>query len=125
MEVYQWLLRKNNFEVSDTGYFVYVNGQRDKEAFDAKLEFDVNIIPYNGRADWVDDVLPKIKNCLMSDDIPKSGQACEYCEYRESAGNAFKDFVLSKKVTNEKKTPKKKVKETEESEDEKLTKSLF
>lgn len=28
MEVYQWLLRKNGFEVSDTGYFVYANAQK-------------------------------------------------------------------------------------------------
>lgn len=97
MEVYQWLLRKNNFEVSNTGYFVYVNGQRDKEAFDAKLEFDVNIIPYTGNADWVDEVLPKIKSCLVSPKIPKSGQGCEFCEYRESAGKAFKDSVMSLK----------------------------
>jgi len=40
MEVYQWLFRQKGFKVSDTGYFVYVNGRKDKEAFDAKLEFD-------------------------------------------------------------------------------------
>ena len=37
MEIYQWLFRKNGFKVSDTGYFVYCNGNTDKEAFDAKL----------------------------------------------------------------------------------------
>jgi len=46
MEVYQWLLRQNGFKVSDTGYFVYVNGKRDKESFDGKLEFDVTLITY-------------------------------------------------------------------------------
>ena len=30
MEVYQWLFRQNNFKVSDTGYFVYANGKRDR-----------------------------------------------------------------------------------------------
>ena len=45
MEFYQWLLRKNGFKVSDTGYFVYCNGRRDREAFDGKLEFDIKIIP--------------------------------------------------------------------------------
>lgn len=34
MEIYQWLLRKNGYKVSDTGYFVYCNGKTDKEAFD-------------------------------------------------------------------------------------------
>src|SRR3989338_4560755 len=28
MEMYQWLFRRNGFEVSDTGYFVYVNGKK-------------------------------------------------------------------------------------------------
>ncbi len=27
MEMYQWLIRKNGFPVSDTGYFVYANGK--------------------------------------------------------------------------------------------------
>src|SRR3989344_5692045 len=29
MEVYQWLFRQNGFKVSDTGYFVDVNGKTD------------------------------------------------------------------------------------------------
>ena len=37
MEIYQWLFRNNNFNVSDTGYFVYCNGNKDKKAFDKKL----------------------------------------------------------------------------------------
>ena len=44
MEVYQWLLRHNDLKVSDTGYFVYANGKRDREAFDGKLEFDIKLI---------------------------------------------------------------------------------
>lgn len=95
MEIYQWLLKHNDLNVSDTGYFVYVNGQRDREAFDAKLEFDVNIIPYTGKSDWIDDVLMRIKKCLDSDEIPGEGGDCEYCAYRTNAGNAFKKHVLA------------------------------
>jgi hypothetical protein len=50
MEIYQWLFRKKGFPVSDTGYFVYVNGRKDKEAFDGKLEFDVTLIPHVGKS---------------------------------------------------------------------------
>src|SRR3989339_1625203 len=53
MEIYQWLFRKNNFKVSDIGYFVYCNGDTDKNAFDGKLEFKVKIIPYTGNDSWV------------------------------------------------------------------------
>ena len=49
MEIYQWLLRQNGFKVSDVGYFVYANGRKDKEAFDAKLEFDVVVLDYKGK----------------------------------------------------------------------------
>ncbi|MDO8579697.1 MAG: PD-(D/E)XK nuclease family protein, partial [bacterium] len=48
MEVYQWLFRRAGFKVSATGYFVYVNGRKDKEAFDGKLEFDVTLIAHSG-----------------------------------------------------------------------------
>lgn len=81
MEVYQWLLRHNNFTVSATGYFVYCNGQTDRAAFDGKLEFNVKIIPYTGSDEWVEPTLSKIKACLMSDTIPAAHADCDYCRY--------------------------------------------
>ena len=84
MEVYQWLLRKNGFEVSDTGYFVYCNGDSDKEAFDGKLEFDIKLIPYTGNDNWIENTLLNARECLESDEIPKSGVECDYCSYREA-----------------------------------------
>jgi len=81
MEVYQWLLRKNGFKVSNTGYFVYCNGKTDREAFDGKLEFDVKLIPYKGDDSWIEKTLREIKKCLMSDSVPKSSEGCDYCRY--------------------------------------------
>ena len=88
MEVYQWLLRRNGFGVSDTGYFVYANGQTDREAFDGKLEFEVKIIPYTGNDGWVEPILHKIKECLDEKKIPAAGAECDYCRYREAVGKA-------------------------------------
>ena len=85
MEVYQWLLRKNDFTVSDTGYFVYCNGKTDRQAFDAKLEFDVVILPYTGNDDWIDGALTQMKDCLDQEKLPNKGTDCDYCEYRLSA----------------------------------------
>jgi PD-(D/E)XK nuclease superfamily len=85
MEFYQWLLRKNDFNVSDTGYFVYCNGRRDAEAFDGKLEFDIKIIPYVGDTEWLENVIMEAKKCLMSDDIPEAGFDCDYCDYRKAS----------------------------------------
>ena len=88
VEVYQWLLRHNGFNVSDTAYFVYCNGDSDKEAFDAKLEFNIKIIPYKGSDHWIDNVLFKIKEALVADAIPQSGEDCDYCKYRQAAFEA-------------------------------------
>ena len=85
MEFYQWLLRKNGFTVSDTGYFVYANGRRDLEAFDSKIEFDMKIIPYTGSDDWVEDALMAAKECLSGDTVPEAHADCDYCTYRKAA----------------------------------------
>ncbi len=84
IEVYQWLLRQNDFKVSDTGYFVYCNGRADKEAFDKKIEFDIAVIPYQGNDSWIEKTLFDIKKCLVSDIIPESGHDCDYCKYRQA-----------------------------------------
>ncbi len=84
MEIYQWLFRKNGFKVSDTGYFVYCNGNTDKEAFDGKLEFEIKLLPYIGDTSWVEQTIADAIDCLKSDKIPESGEDCEYCQYREA-----------------------------------------
>lgn len=85
MEVYQWLFRKNGFKVSRTGYFVYCNGNTDKEAFDGKLEFDVKIIPYEGDDSWVEGAIHNIHKCLKNNVLPESGPDCDFCKYRDAA----------------------------------------
>jgi len=84
MEIYQWLLRKNGYKVSDTGYFVYCNGRTDVEAFDGKLEFDVTLVPYAGNDSWMEKTIFDIHKCLNSDKIPKADSDCDYCSYVES-----------------------------------------
>ncbi|MBI4993649.1 PD-(D/E)XK nuclease family protein [Candidatus Wolfebacteria bacterium] len=86
VEVYQWLFRQNGFKVSDIAYFVYCNGLTDREAFDAKLEFDVKVIPYNGDDSWVEGILKDIKKCLKDDKLPESGRDCDYCAYFKARG---------------------------------------
>jgi hypothetical protein len=87
MEIYQWLMRRNGFSVSDTGYFVYCNGRADKEAFDSKLEFDIKLIPYVGDDSWVDSALVSAKLCLDGSLSPASSD-CDFCNYREAAAEA-------------------------------------
>ncbi len=85
MEIYQWLFRQNDFDVSTTGYFVYCNGKTDREAFDGKLEFDIDLIPYVGDDSWIDQALIDIKKCLMQNKPPKPDAKCDYCAYRKAS----------------------------------------
>lgn len=91
MEIYQWLFRQNNFKVSSTGYFVYVNGRRDAAAFDARLEFDLKLIPYQGDDAWVAPVLLKVKECLMAEVPPEADSNCDFCLYRDHAAAALRN----------------------------------
>jgi hypothetical protein len=84
MEVYQWLLRRKGFVVENRGYFVYVNGRKDREAFDGRLEFDVQLLPYDGSDDWVEEAVQYAHDCLMDDEIPDIAEDCEWCDYIES-----------------------------------------
>jgi CRISPR/Cas system-associated exonuclease Cas4 (RecB family) len=88
IEVYQWLLRQNDFTVNDTGYFVYTNGRFDLDGFNDRLEFLTKVIPYTGDASWVEPTLIKMKQC-MDGDMPPVGKAamggdCDYCLYARS-----------------------------------------
>ncbi|MEA3293095.1 MAG: PD-(D/E)XK nuclease family protein [Patescibacteria group bacterium] len=84
MEIYQWLLLQNGYNVSNTGYFVYCNGISDAKAFDKKLEFRVNLIPYTGDSSWVEKTLFDIYKCLNSNKVPESNSDCDYCNYIKS-----------------------------------------
>ncbi|MDP3947393.1 MAG: PD-(D/E)XK nuclease family protein [bacterium] len=85
MEIYQWLFRRNGFNVADVGYFVYANGQKDRAAFDGRLEFEVQIIPYKGNDGWVEDAIMRAKKVLMKDALPDMSPTCEHCAYRAVA----------------------------------------
>lgn len=101
MEVYQWLLRRNGHAVSDTGYFVYVNGKKDAEAFDGKLEFEVTLIPHRGSDGWIEGLLLKIKECLDGP-LPAPSAVCEFCHYRKLSAEAAIIAAGGKVKTKEK-----------------------
>ncbi len=113
METYQWLLRKNGFKVSSVGYFVYVNGRLDAEAFDGKLEFSVKLIPYEGDTAWIEPTLIKAKACLMSEEVPVAHEECDYCRYRFAVARAESHGGKRETLHSEEKLPKKVVKKAE------------
>jgi len=100
MEIYQWLFKQNGYKVSATGYFVYVNGKTDREAFDGKLDFDITIIPYTGKTDWIEKEIFGMKECLDLPNAPEADPDCDYCNYRKSAGEEL--LKLAKLEKNKK-----------------------
>lgn len=87
MEFYQWLIRKNDLSVSNTGYFVYCNGVTDSDMFDNKLDFEVTLIAYEGDDGWVEQAVRDAHACLNSNDIPSASEDCDYCRYRSDVGD--------------------------------------
>lgn len=96
LEIYQWLLRRRGFKVSDTGYWVYANASRDKKAFDGTLEFEVTLIAHKGNTDWVEETLKEIKKCLDNDELPLKSPDCDYCSYRDAAGTVLQKYEKGK-----------------------------
>jgi hypothetical protein len=84
MEIYQWLFRQAGFPVSNTGYFLYVNGSKTGGFYDETggvMRFSTTLIAYEGDDSWVDAAVDMALACLESESIPTSGQDCDNCRY--------------------------------------------
>lgn len=97
MGIYQWLLEKNGFKVSQTGYFVYANALKDQDSFGDSLFFETTLVPCEGDNAWIDDAIKAIKTTLDSDALPPVGQTCEYCAYREASGKKLQAVYYANK----------------------------
>ncbi|MFM8335704.1 MAG: PD-(D/E)XK nuclease family protein [Opitutaceae bacterium] len=84
IEIYQWLLRQNSFQVSSTAYWVYANGDATAVRFDATLRFRMTLIPYEGSDKWVEEHIRAAKECLMRETPPVASEKCPYCAFAAS-----------------------------------------
>ena len=87
MEVYQWLLRQNKFDVASVGYFVFARVDKGKGFGDgiASLAFDLFVEPLVGDDSWVEQALMSARKTLDEPKAPDSTPACDYCNYRRAA----------------------------------------
>lgn len=95
--VYRWLLEQNGFEVEEIGHLVYANASKDEPSFDNKLVFETTLIPVATDVTWIEPTLADIKACLDQKGLPKYGQDCEYCQYREAAGRKLQAVHFANK----------------------------
>ena len=49
----------------------------------AKLEFDITLIPHIGDDSWVESKIKEAYECLMNDKLPNPSLDCDYCTYRK------------------------------------------
>ena len=89
MDIYVHILRKMNFKVSDTAYFYVCNGDRNYESFNSKLNFTINLVPYQTNTSWIDKKIVEMKQTLESESVPQINKSCEKCMFL----NAGKDFI--------------------------------
>jgi len=81
VELYQWLLRQRGLPVSDQAWFVYANGQKNRDLFDGTLHFDISLIPYEGNTDWVVPTLQNMHRILNKDSLPAAAASCKLCSF--------------------------------------------
>jgi RecB family exonuclease len=86
MDVYQFLVRRQGFEVSDRGWFVYANGDARAGVFESRLRFTTTMVPYDGDDAWVLDAFRRAVATVEGSAVPEAGEDCEYCTYVDQAG---------------------------------------
>jgi hypothetical protein len=84
MEIYQWIFKHCGFKVSDLGYFVFANAGKNRPQFDARLEFDLSILPYTGDSTWVEETVINAHACLNQENLPNPSIRCEHCRFQRS-----------------------------------------
>lgn len=81
MEVYQWLLTKNNHKVSKTGYFLFAKVDKESGFGGGKLKFDLILEALEGDSSWVEKTIMEAKSCYDNTIIPAYNEDCDYCKF--------------------------------------------
>ena len=87
MDIYVYILRKMNFKVSDTSYFMVCNGVKTGDSFDSVMNFDITLIDYKVDTSWVQNKIIDMKKTLDCKKIPAETAHCESCAYIREANN--------------------------------------
>ena len=90
MDIYVWVLRRKGFDVSNTGFFLYCDGDRFTDyAFlseeIANMQFKITWLPYEVNLSWIEPCLEKIKECILQSKCPAHSEGCEYEAFLKGA----------------------------------------
>ena len=69
--MYQWLFRKNGFNVANEAYLVYFNGLKNEPMFEQTLKFELHLVKLECDDSWVEESVVAAANLLKSDEYLK------------------------------------------------------
>jgi len=81
LDFYRYLFEKNGFEVQTTGYFVVYNATLERQTFDNKLYFTVDLIAYETDTSHIEDKIIEMKKLMDGNKIPEITPHCQNCNY--------------------------------------------
>ena len=102
MDIYQWIMRRKGFSVSDIGYFLYVDGQHlnvdgmiDLEnPSKAYMSFNTSLLEYQGSEHWIEKTLRDIKGVLTSSFSPSHSEDCEQGRFLQEVSSVTGQLSL-------------------------------
>ena len=80
LEIYQWLLSKNGYKVSKTGYFLFAKVNKNNGFDKGNLSFDLFIEPQEGDISWVENTVIDARK-MIDGPIPQLNSNCPYCQF--------------------------------------------
>lgn len=80
MEIYQWLLLKNGYRVSKTGYFLFCKVNKNNGFTEGRLSFDLFLEPQQGDNSWVEGAIINARKTLDGP-LPPDNPDCLYCQF--------------------------------------------
>lgn len=80
LEIYQWLLLRNNYKVSQTGYFLFAKVNKNGGFAEGRLSFDFFLEPQEGDTAWIEGALLDARKNLDGR-LPLAKSGCSYCEF--------------------------------------------
>jgi len=91
VEVYSWLLAKNGHPVGRNAFLLFANARADRLSFDARLDFDLQLVEVVMDLSWIEPTLGQIRTCLMADQPPAASATCECCNFVAAVNEAVNE----------------------------------
>lgn len=88
LDFYAYLLKLNKYKVFKKGYWLVCNAARsEQKIFEGKLDFGIDILSYDLKTDYIEDILVELEKCYNSEKIPPLNPYCDACRWQKETSN--------------------------------------